>query len=96
MLHWLFAEETRHQGKQLWLLFGNRYECDIYYHDEFLRLADQHWNFHYLPSLSRHDGRWQGLSGYVQQHVQELLKADPICTATSADWTKWSKLIANC
>jgi ferredoxin-NADP reductase len=74
MLHWLFSEEPRHQGKQLWLLFGNRYESDIYYHDEFLRLADQHWNFHYLPSLSRPDGRWQGLSGYVQQYVQKIVE----------------------
>jgi ferredoxin-NADP reductase len=74
MLHWLFAEETRHQGKQLWLLFGNRYESDIYYHHEFLRLADQHSNFHYLPTLSRPDGSWQGRSGYVQQHASEIVE----------------------
>ena len=74
MLHWLLADASRHQEKQLWLLFGNRYEKDIYYHDEFLALARQHSNFHYLPILSRGDVEWQGLRGYVQQHVPEIVQ----------------------
>ena len=51
MLHWLLADETRHQGKELSLVFGNRTEKDIYYHDEFLDLAAAHVNFHYFPTL---------------------------------------------
>jgi len=69
MLHWLLADKSRHQGKQFWLLFGNRTEKDIYYHDEFRRLAADHPNLHYLPTLSRGDSGWQGLRGYVQEHV---------------------------
>ena len=83
MLHWLFqpAEDgrprpsgsdigaTRHQNKQLLLVFGNRSEEDIYYHDEFLALAHQQTNFHYLPTLSRGTSEWQGLRGYVQDHL---------------------------
>jgi ferredoxin-NADP reductase len=69
MLHWLLADESRHQGKQLWLLFGNRCEKDIYYHDQFRRLAGQHSNFHYWPTLSRGAAEWHGLRGYVQEHV---------------------------
>ena len=72
MLHWLLADETRHQGKQLSLVFGNRTERDIYYHDEFLRLAAQHANFNYLPTLSRGDAAWTGLRGYVQEHVSAI------------------------
>ncbi len=72
MLQWLFADRVRHQEKQFWLLFGNRFEKDIYYHDEFLDLADQHPNFHYLPTLSRPDETWPGLRGYVQQHVPDI------------------------
>ncbi|MGA9508971.1 MAG: FAD-dependent oxidoreductase [Candidatus Sulfotelmatobacter sp.] len=72
MLHWLLADASRHQGKQLFLLFGNRREEDIYYHPEFLRLANLHPNFHYLPTLSRADDNWQGLRGYVQQHLPEI------------------------
>ena len=72
MLHWLLADESRHQGKQLSLLFGNRFEEDIYYHDEFERLAAQHPNFRYLPTLSRGSAEWRGLRGYVQEHVLEI------------------------
>jgi ferredoxin-NADP reductase len=69
MLHWLLADESRHQGKQLWLVFGSRHESDIYYHQEFQRLAAEHTNFHYLPTLSRAGPEWQGVRGYVQEHV---------------------------
>jgi ferredoxin-NADP reductase len=72
MLHWLLADPSRHESKQLWLLFGSRTEQDIYYHREFLRLANEHGNFHYLPTLSRGTPDWQGLRGYVQQHVAEI------------------------
>jgi ferredoxin-NADP reductase len=75
MLHWLLADESRHQGKKLWLLFGNRFEKDIYYHDEFQRLAAQHPNFRYLPTLSRGSAEWRGLRGYVQEHVLEIVQS---------------------
>jgi ferredoxin-NADP reductase len=74
MLHWLLADEARHQGKQFRLVFGNRTEKDIYYHDEFLALAAEHSNFHYLPVLSRGGEEWDGLRGYVQEHVPGILK----------------------
>jgi len=72
MLHWLLADESRHQGKNLVLVFGNRTQQDIYYHDEFLRLAAAHANFHYLPTLSRGGPEWLGLRGYVQEHVPAI------------------------
>jgi ferredoxin-NADP reductase len=75
MLHWLLADPVRHQDKQLWLLFGNRTEKDIYYHQELLDLAARHANFHYLPTLSRGAPEWQGLSGYVQQHVPGIVQS---------------------
>ena len=73
MLHWVLADQSRHQGRQLWLLFGSRTEKDIYYHDEFLNLASDHPNFHYLPSLSRGGPDWSGLRGYVQEHVPGIV-----------------------
>jgi len=73
MLHWLVADPSRHEDRQLWLLFGSRTEQDIYYHQEFLRLVEAHENFHYLPTLSRGAGDWQGLRGYVQQQVPGIL-----------------------
>jgi ferredoxin-NADP reductase len=74
MLHWLLADPARHQGKQFWLVFGNRTEKDVYYHDEFLALAGKHANFHYLPTLSRGGPEWQGLRGYVQEHVPAIVQ----------------------
>ena len=74
MLRWLLADPARHQDKQFWLLFGNRTTEDIYYHDEFLRLAEGHLNFHYLPTLSRGGPEWQGLRGYVQEHVPGIVQ----------------------
>jgi ferredoxin-NADP reductase len=73
MLQWLLTDRERHQGKNFWLLFGSRTEGDIYYHGEFLRLAEEHKNFFYRPTLSRGSATWSGLRGYVQEHVPEIV-----------------------
>ncbi len=72
MLHWVLADESRHQSKQLWLVFGNRTEKDIYYHDGFVHLAAQRLNFHYQPTLSRGGPKWRKLRGYVQERVPSI------------------------
>jgi len=73
MLHWLLSDAEHHQGQQLWLLFGARTENDLYYRDEFKRLAADHENFHFLPTLSRGTPGWRGFRGYVQDHVKEII-----------------------
>jgi NAD(P)H-flavin reductase len=73
MLHWLLADPQRHEKKRLSLLFGVRTERDLYYHDEFQKLAAEHSNFEYLPTLSRGGPEWQGLRGYVQNHVPGIV-----------------------
>lgn len=73
MLHWLLADPSRHDSKSLWLVFGVRTEHDLYYHDEFHKLAAEHPNFTYLPTLSRGAPEWKGLRGYVQQHVPKIV-----------------------
>ena len=75
MLQWLLADPERHQGHQFWLLFGARREQDLYYRDEFERLAAEHSNFHFVPALSRPSAGWKGLRGYVQEHVKEIVGA---------------------
>src|SRR5919204_1533780 len=47
-LEWLFAESSRHQGHQFWLIYGTRYAKDIYYQDEFQDLARRFPNFQYI------------------------------------------------
>jgi ferredoxin-NADP reductase len=73
MLHWLLADPARHQGHRFWLLFGVREEPEIYYRNEFEKLAAEHENFHFLPTLSRAGEDWKGLRGYVQQHLGEIV-----------------------
>jgi len=73
MLQWLLGDRTRHEDRKLWLLFGSRYEQDIYYREEFEQLASEHANFHFLPTLSRPGMDWKGLRGYVQEHVSGII-----------------------
>jgi len=75
-LQWLFPEggPDRSNGKQIWLVYGTRYESDIYYRAEFEALAARQPNFHYLPTLSRAEKSWAGLRGYVQEHVARIVE----------------------
>ena len=64
----------RSGGKQIWLVYGTRHETDIYYREEFEALARCQPNFHYLPTLSRAQESWDGLHGYVQDHVARIIE----------------------
>lgn len=55
--------------RDIWLLFGTRYEHAILYESEFRQLAGLRHNFHYIPCISR-PKEWRGETG----HVQELFK----------------------
>ena len=73
---WLFPEDgpDRSNGRDIWMVFGTRYESELYYRDEFEALAARKPNFHYVPSLSRGDDHWHGLRGYVQEHVARIVE----------------------
>ena len=88
MLHWLLADALRHQDRQFWLLFGVRYEQDIYYREEFERLAQEHSNFDFLPTLSR-EARVEGVARLCREHVPGIV-GDHRQLLTFADSTRWS------
>jgi ferredoxin-NADP reductase len=73
---WLFPESgpDRSQGRHIWLVYGTRYETDIYYQEEFEALARRVPNFHYLPTISRAQDDWTGLRGHVQPHISKIVK----------------------
>jgi ferredoxin-NADP reductase len=73
---WLFPEDgpDRSNGKEIWLVYGTRYETDIYYQAHFEALAQRKPNFHYLPTLSRSQESWTGLRGYVQDHMTRIIE----------------------
>ena len=52
--------------------FGARSQDDLYYVDEFTKLAEKHDNFTFIPTLSRPDEGWTGEKG----RVTDLLDRD--------------------
>jgi ferredoxin-NADP reductase len=74
MVHWLFADPERNQDRQIWLVFGTRYEHGVYYQEEFEQVQREHPNFHYVCTLSRCQQDWKGCRGYVQDHVREIVR----------------------
>lgn len=76
MVRWLFpaSGSDRSQGRTIWLVYGTRHATELYYREEFEALAARHPNFHYLPTLSRAGEDWSGLRGYVQQHVERIVR----------------------
>jgi ferredoxin-NADP reductase len=71
----LFPEsgDDRSNGRDVWLVYGTRYETEIYYQKYFEKIAAERQNFHYLSTLSRAKEGWGGLRGYVQDHVANVL-----------------------
>ncbi|WP_018151381.1 NADH:ubiquinone reductase (Na(+)-transporting) subunit F [Leeia oryzae] len=49
------------------LVYGARNQTELYYHQEFLALAEKHPQFTYVPALSDEpaDSNWTGFRGYV-------------------------------
>jgi ferredoxin-NADP reductase len=70
----LFPEsgEDRSEGRNIWLVYGTRYQTELYYEDYFESVAARQPNFFYLKSLSRQNDGWSGLRGYVQEHVEQI------------------------
>jgi ferredoxin-NADP reductase len=65
--------EDRSEGRHIWLVYGTRHETEIYYQKYFEKVAAERHNFHYLSTLSRPHEGWEGLRGYVQDHVAQIL-----------------------
>jgi ferredoxin-NADP reductase len=82
--------EDLSQGRHIWLVYGTRHETELYYQRYFEKVAAAHPNFHYLSSLSRPHEGWEGLRGYVQDHVAEVVKSrlngyHPVPVLTTAE-----------
>jgi ferredoxin-NADP reductase len=77
MAQYLFGKDgsgvQRHNGRQVWLIYGTRYPEDVYYQQEFEQLAAEQSNFHYIATLSRAGEDWTGVRGYVQDHLRQIV-----------------------
>ncbi len=67
MIYTLF--EAGHRGP-ITLILGIRYENEILFDEEFRKLAQEHPNFEYIPTISRPQ-HWQGAKGYVQDQIRD-------------------------
>lgn len=62
----------RNVTRNIWLLFGTRYEHSLLYESEFRSLAGIRHNFRYIPTVSR-PKEWHGETGHVQQTFQKYI-----------------------
>jgi len=58
--------------KNLYMVFGNRWEKDILYRKEMEEIEKQHPEFKFIPVLSRDNAGWNGKKGYVHQIYEEI------------------------
>ncbi|OGG04195.1 hypothetical protein A2Z33_03515 [Candidatus Gottesmanbacteria bacterium RBG_16_52_11] len=67
----MLLDETdqRISGDPVSLYWGLRHAGDIYLQDELQRIASDRKSFEYRLTLSKPEESWQGLRGYVQDHV---------------------------
>ena len=75
-VEYLFPEsgEDRSQGRMIWLVYGTRYQSELYYEDYFERVAASRPNFFYHKTLSRSHEAWEGARGYVQELVEQIAR----------------------
>ena len=69
MLVHIFENKIEH--KDIYLVFGNRFEKDILYKSEFESMSRNFDTFHFIPVLSRQEG-WTGEKGYVHALYETL------------------------
>jgi NAD(P)H-flavin reductase len=67
-LHALLSGEKRKMD----LVFGVRNAEDLFWMEEFEKLAKEYPHFHFHPVLSRADDAWHGMKGHVQDVLPEI------------------------
>ncbi len=70
MIHTLLDQKA---PCEIWNIFGNRYEEDILYQEEFENLALGHKNFHNVFTVSR-PKTWKGEKEYVQFMLKKYIQ----------------------
>lgn len=68
----IFNKNSPH--KNIYMVFGNRWEKDIIYRKELEELQALHPEFQFHPVLSRENEGWTGHKGYVHAIYEELFR----------------------
>jgi len=66
------------ETRDITLIYGARNRGELYYHEDFVALAAQHPNFHYLPALNEPTEAcaWTGFRGFVHEAAVANFKND--------------------
>jgi NAD(P)H-flavin reductase len=72
MIYEFLESEVRSKKQEATLFWGVRYEEDIFWNEEFMKLEDQHQHFQYYLTLSQPTDTWKGRKGYVTDHLNHL------------------------
>ncbi len=72
--------------KNIYLIFGNRWEKDIIYYKEFKELAIKHSSFNFIPVLSRDNQGWEGRKGYVHEIYEDIFSDKRSATFYLCGW----------
>jgi NAD(P)H-flavin reductase/ferredoxin len=94
LLEEIFSEYFENR---VWFFYGARAKKDLYYVEEWMELAEQHPNFHFVPALSQPDAtdEWDGEVGFIadviSRKIEDMSNMDaylcgpPIMIETSCD-----------
>ena len=94
LLEKLFSESFENEA---WFFYGARSKKDLYLVDEWMELARQNPNFHFVPALSQPDptDEWKGEVGFIadviSRKIEDMSNMDaylcgpPIMIETSCD-----------
>lgn len=63
--------ENKNNKNKLHLIFGVRYEKDLFWLDTLSELQKKYTNFSFLATVSRPEDEWTGLSGRVTEHIPQ-------------------------
>lgn len=67
----LLTQLERSSARSVTLIWGLRYEQDLYYQDELQVLAERYRQFSFVITLSRPGPTWTGAKGRVNGLIQE-------------------------
>ena len=73
LLEEVFSESFE---KEAWFFYGARAKKDLYLTEEWLELANQHPNFHFIPALSQPDPSddWNGETGFIADVISRKIE----------------------
>lgn len=70
----MMVEEEIEKGKKVWLVWGMRYEKEVFWQEMFEEWEKKYVNFSFSLVLSRSGEEWKGKRGHVQEVVKEELE----------------------